>query len=146
MGCGNLLNEQQNTCGIIEVACGHSSDGAYAPEVTIFVCSGLANSRARYAARKGLIPLGWATATKAVVIAPELIVKASCGVIQGKNSPSSPAAGPDRGLNQKKMTRMHDYAAITIERKYNRRASSASKHQAPRGSMYNLALCSKLTP
>src|SRR5258706_7461308 len=86
MGCGNLLNEKQNTCSIIEVACGHSSDGAYAPEVTIFVCSGLTNSRVRYAASKGLIPLGCATATKAVVLAPELIVKAGYGVIQGRNS------------------------------------------------------------
>jgi len=86
MGCGNFLSEKQNTCGTIEVAYGHSSDGAYAPEVTIFVCSGLANNRVRYAASKGLIPLGCPTATKAVVLAPELIVKASYGVIQGTNS------------------------------------------------------------
>lgn len=102
MACGNLLNKQQSTYGVIEVASGHSSDGAYAPDVTIFVCSGLANNRARYAASKGLIFLGCATFTKAVVLAPELIVKASYGVVQRGNSGlSSPARGPDHGAKPK---------------------------------------------
>jgi hypothetical protein len=61
---------------IIKVTCSHSSDGVYVPEVIIFVSRGLANNRERYAASNGFIFLGCTPATKAVVFAPELIVKA----------------------------------------------------------------------
>src|SRR5258708_30716325 len=102
MGCSNLLNEKQGTYGIIKVACGRSSDGVYAPEVSTFVCSGLDINRARYAANNGLIFLDCAPATRAVVFAPELMVGAGCGVPTQAN-PSIPwflSAPADRGPSE----------------------------------------------